>query len=542
MKDSPVHEPCLEQTPFCFGQEPHCGGWASWLRSAVRRGIVTLLCASVLLGTAGAEMDLRFNTVGRWEPATAGEALNLKNVELLQQGGWTMVLLRWPADEKTQAFADACGRAGITPVAELGQVGSLSAARAAAAAARSAGFDGIALEAGGVFGEAEPLRDFVRELRGYDVIVFLDEQQIGWDLGGAHAVFAGGLWPGIRSPPNVPGRGIEVATASREPWLDGNTFLLGYLRGMFPDRAAVVGYRPNAAAGVSGGRAVPYASVEIGLAEAAAAGGNAVLSLPEDYREALLKGDSRALEAWQSLGETARFLQRHAATLEAPSRSRIAVAAGSLAESGEIVNLLYRRSVFPVVHPLRGLPVIDPSRFRALVVANVGQPGKVELRRISGYVRAGGLLVASPADRETPKWWLWSEAVKTRSDRDRDHYEFGNGRIVAYHEPILDPSEFALDVIDLVGVGTRDLRLWNALTVVGLARGEARSRKAVMILINYDEAPVEREFPARMEGVFRRATIMEPGRDPRTLEAAKRGESTEVSVDGFARIALIELR
>ena len=114
------------------------------------------------------------------------------------------------------------------------------------------------------------------------------------------------------------------------------------------------------------------------------------------------------------------------------------------------------------------------------MVANVGQPGKVELRRISGYVRAGGLLVASPADRATPKWWLWSEAVKTRSDRDRDHYEFGNGRIVAYHEPILDPSEFALDVIDLVGVGTRDLRLWNALTVVGLARGEALSKKAVM--------------------------------------------------------------
>ena len=542
MKHAPKYELRLEQTRFRLNQSRNYRGWMSWLGWNARRRVVTLLCASGLLGTAGAEMDLRFHTIGRWEPGTAGEALNLKNVELLQRGGWTMVLLRWPAGDETKAFADACGRAGITPVAELGQLKSLSAARDAAASARSAGFDGIALEAGGVFGEAEPLRNFVHELRGYDVIVFLDEQQIGWDLGGAHAVFAGGLWPGIRSPPNVPGRGIEVATASREPWLDGNTFLLGYLRGMFPARVAVVGYRPNAAAGVSGGRAVPYASVEIGLAEAAAAGGNAVLSLPEDYRKALLEGDSRAGEAWESLGETARFLRRHAETLETPSRSRIAVAAGSLAESGEIVNLLYRRSVFPVVHPLRGLPVMDPSRFRALVVANVGQPGKVELRRIRGYVWAGGLLVAAPADRATPKWWLWSEAVKTRSDRDRDHYEFGNGRIVAYHEPILDPSEFALDVIDLVGVGTRDLRLWNALTVVGLARGEARSRKAVMILINYDEAPVEREFPARMEGVFRRATIMEPGREPRGLQAAKRGESTEVSVDGFGRIALIELR
>ena len=88
------------------------------------------------------------------------------------------------------------------------------------------------------------------------MLVFLDREQIAWDAGGAHPILATGLWPGVRAPPNVPGRGMEVATASREPWLDTNPYLIGYLRGMFPQRPAVLGYRPDKAAGISGGRAV----------------------------------------------------------------------------------------------------------------------------------------------------------------------------------------------------------------------------------------------------------------------------------------------
>jgi len=504
------------------------------------RHLVVRCTSALLIALASpllllAEFDAGYNIIGRWD----GPA-DVAHVQRLQQGGWTAVLLPWPGNEATKAFAGAAGRAGLTAIAELGVVDSIAAAREAAASARKAGFDAVAVTAGGAFDSADSLRDFVAELRGYDVLVFLDGSQISWNVPGAHPVLTAGLWPGVRAPPNVPGRGIEVASASREPWLDTNPYLIGYLRGIFPERAAVLGYRPDAAGGVSGGRAVPHESVEVALVEAFLAGGNFVISLPGDYRQALLAGDKGALAAWESFGRTARFLQERRERIQQPNRSRIAAAAGSLAESGEILNLMYRRNMFPVVHPADDIPVIDPSRFRAFVYANLSAPSAAALRRIFGYVEAGGLLIASPQNRETPKWWMAEGAEKISSDTDRDHYTLGNGRIVAYHDPVLDPSEFALDAIDLVGVQTRDIRLWNAPTVVGSAVGADRSGARVL-LVNYD-TPIDQGFPARIDGVFRRATVVELDGEQRSLKAVKRGEATEVWVDHMGRFALIELR
>ena len=501
---------------------------------------MVLLSIACLGAPARAEFDLGFQVMGRWDLQTDARASGLKNVELLRRGAWTAVLLPWPGDEATKAFAVACGKAGITPVAELGTLKTLEQSRELAESARGAGFGAIALDAAGFFDKPKPLRAFIKELRGYDLLVFLGRDQIGWDLPGAHVILQAGLWPGVRSPPNVPGRGIEVATASREPWVDANSYLIGYLRGMFPGRPAVLAYRPDAAGGISGGRAVSYESLDVALVEASLAGGNVVLSLAGDYREGLLSGEAEALAAWDSFGKTARFVRQNRDQFITPNRSRIAVAAGTLGESGEILNLLYRRNLFPLVYPAADLPVLDSSHFRALVAANIPAPARRDLRRISGYVRAGGLLVAAPADRTTPKWWRLDGAEKTRSDKDRDHYSIGRGRIVAYHAPVLDPSEFALDVIDLVGVRIRDLRLWNAPTVMGLATQSTRS-SAQVHLINYD-SPFDQGFPARVDGSFRTATLRDETGEARSLKVAKRGSSTEVWVDGIGRLALIELR
>ena len=177
---------------------------------------------------------------------------------------------------------------------------------------------------------------------------------------------------------------------------------------------------------------------------------------------------------------------------------------------------------------------------RGFVYANLEAPSARVLRRIFGYVQAGGLLVTAPGGAGSPKWWLAEGASKTPSDRDRDHFSLGNGRIVAYHDPVLDPSEFALDVIDLIGVQTRDVRLWNAPTVVGSAFQAGRTAAQVH-LVNYD-TPLDQGFPTRVDGVFRRATVYEPDGEVRPLKAVKRGEATEIWVDRIGRFALIEVR
>src|SRR5687767_50061 len=78
-----------------------------------------------------------------------------------------------------------------------------------------------------------------------------------------------GLWPGIRKPPAVAGRGDETASASREPWVDANGYQAGYLRALYPNRPPVLAYLPDKL----GDRSVPYDSLELALIEAWTAGG-----------------------------------------------------------------------------------------------------------------------------------------------------------------------------------------------------------------------------------------------------------------------------
>ncbi len=94
-----------------------------------------------------------------------------------------------------------------------------------------------------------------------------------------------GLWPGIRKPPAVPGRGDETASASREPWVDANGYQAGYLRAIHPDRPPVLAYLPDKL----DDRVVPYDSLELALIEAWVSGGNYIMAMEPHYREALSK-------------------------------------------------------------------------------------------------------------------------------------------------------------------------------------------------------------------------------------------------------------
>src|SRR5437867_1445819 len=74
---------------------------------------------------------------------------------------------------------------------------------------------------------------------------FLPLSELGGAQPGKPFAATSGLWPGIRRPPSVEGRGDETASASREPWVDSNAYLIGYLRALYPDRPPVLGYLPD---------------------------------------------------------------------------------------------------------------------------------------------------------------------------------------------------------------------------------------------------------------------------------------------------------
>lgn len=492
----------------------------------VRASLLALAVTSALAGAIDPATDLVAFWPGPLEP---------KSVALLREAGITAVILESPGGEKTEPFVQACRAAGILPLAYLGAPKDIAAAREAAEKARTSGFRGAALEA---FGDEVVMRAFLeRRDAPENAIVFVKPEQLAWRLAPAQTVLRFGQWPGIRGGGRR-GPDLGVASASREPWVDANSYLVSYLRGMWPDRAAWLGYRPDQEGGVSKDNLVPYDSLELAFAEAYASGGNFVLSVPGRYSEALAAGDKDALAAWRSFGETVRFLKTDSATFRRPRAAGIGVAAGTVEQSGEILNMLYRRNASPAVFAATAPQQLDPARFRAVVVGNVPRIPAAAQARFLAYAAAGGLLIAAPGDAKEKPWWAVPAARKVKSDEDRDHYEYGKGRILAYRGPVDDPSEFALDVIDAVGVRTRDVRLWNAGSIVAVLNRLAAGSLA-LTLVNYG-SPRTYEFPARLEGAFRKATLTEPGATaPRALKTAKRGTATEVVVDRVNRIAVI---
>ena len=148
-------------------------------------------------------------------------------------------------------------------------------------------------------------------------------------------------------------------------------------------------------------------------------------------------------------------------------------------------------------------------------------------------------MVDAPGEKA---WWRAPELKHVRAQEDRDFFSLGRGQVIAYREQISDPSEFALDVIDIVTQKQRAVRLWNASTVVarvtvGPKAGPAPGA-AVVCAINYG-SPIDMDFPARIQGHYTKATLLRPEAAPVPLKAAKRGTTTEVYIPELGRLGVV---
>ncbi len=325
-----------------------------------------------------------------------------------------------------------------------------------------------------------------------------------------------GLWPGIRGTPRRRGD-PDVASASREAWVDANGHLAACERALHPERTPIL-----AQAFKESERSVPFETLELALIEARVNGGNFVLSVEPRYREALLKNDPKALEAWKSLGLTAAWLARNEGLFGRPTLPVITVIVEEGAPATEIANLLYRRGGSPAIASVARVPSPNPNRIVALVAAGL----KSVPKQVFDHAAAGSTVVIdSPPD---PKWKL------AKQDKDRNIYSLGKGQIVAYHSRVADPSEFALDVIDIVSHKRRAARLWNALASIPLA-----TEGPLLHVINYG-SPSKDEVQARFQGQFAKATLLRPEAAPLELKVYRRASMTEVFLPGITRLAVVQ--
>ncbi len=426
-------------------------------------------------------LNLARDIVIRWEQP------DVRHVSLLREAGITAVL----AKDQPPEFVEACARAGI---------------------------------------QTRPLN----ELR------FVSMEELDRVEPAAPAVLVHGRWPGASPPPQLRERDIEVASASRQPWIDANGFLIAWLRALYPRRPPVLGYLPDERAGLSPDRVVPFDSLELALTEARAAGGNYILAVEPRFREALLRGDAKASAAWKQLGRTVRWLRDHAAFFEQPTVPIITALVEPGEETAEIANLLFRNNASPALEPAAAPPPPDPKRRLAVVAVNLRSGRPPRAAEILAHAEAGSTIVLD--DDSESAWWKSAPVEHFREQFDRNFYRLGAGQLVVYKDRVADPSEFALDVIDIVGQKQRAVRMWGAGTVLGEVKaapaGRAPRGKVSLILVNYG-SPLAIELQVRVQGLFKNATLLRPEAQWLELKCAKRGTTTEILVPELTRTAIV---
>ena len=338
-------------------------------------------------------------------------------------------------------------------------------------------------------------------------------------------VVTDGLWPGVRGGPSRRAREAEVASASSEPWVDSNGYLVAFHRVLRPDRAVLLAYEANEKAGVKPDVDTPFGTVELALVEARVAGGNFVMDLPARFRERLLAADPKAVEAWQSLGKTALWLKRNSSLFGHPVMPQITALVEPGIATREIANLLHRRGASPLLKNASLAVRVDKGMLALVAVGLKEVPAEC-----FASAEAGATLVL---DRPAP-----ASAKLIRQEADRSFYSLGAGKIVAYNRRIADPSEFAMDVIDLITHKRRAARLWNASAAIPLATAGGHPGEALLHIVNYG-SPATDEIQAHIQGHFSRAMLLTPEKTPVQLRAVRRGSSTEVFIPSLRRLAVV---
>ncbi|MEP7364424.1 MAG: hypothetical protein ABI972_14310 [Acidobacteriota bacterium] len=341
-----------------------------------------------------------------------------------------------------------------------------------------------------------------------------------------------GLYPGIKTPGQRVDWVEEVGSASREPWIDSNAWLVSYQRAMEPGKPVLLGYQPNEAAGVTADRMVPFESLEIGLMEARAMGGNWIVAPDERFRRQLAANDAAAVEAWKKFGVFAAWLKANRSLFGHPMYATI-TAMVDAGMSQEYANLLFRRGASPRLVRAADLPA-PSGECLCMVAAGIKKPEPALAAKLLAHAKAGAFLVVDA--RGESAWWRQTALKPVKEQADRTFHSFGKGTIVAYTKAIANPSEFALDVIDLATYRNRPIRVWGAGTVVYTA--SRRGPESIATLMNYGRSKMY-DVQLRIRGHYKTAVLHTPEEGPKTLEARGRESMTEVFLPELGRMGVV---
>lgn len=280
------------------------------------------------------------------------------------------------------------------------------------------------------------------------------------------------VWPGIAPQEN----GAELSGPTANPWIDSNGWFLRLAKVRSPRKTVWLTFEPPAAP-----RVVLLENYQRAIADTGAWGGRWVVSLDSAMQAGLANGDAKALASWKAIAAAVGFFEQRREWNALEPLGVVGVvsdfAGPNETTSGEILNLLGRRSLAYRILETSAAATAPLAGFKALIYVDEGAPAPPLRRKLLAFAEQGGLLMAGAA-------WKPPEGKPAGMDHPRvDLRQVGKGRIAISKASSPDPFMIARDVHMLLGRTYDVARFFNLSAFLSLCTASPdRTRELVQIV------------------------------------------------------------
>jgi hypothetical protein len=344
-------------------------------------------------------------------------------------------------------------------------------------------------------------------------------------------VAADSVWPAIAGEAN--GRQSSGPTAN--PWIDSNGWLLRLAKVRSPRKTVWLTFEPPGAPNI-----VLLESYLRAVADAGTWGGRWVVSLDTDLRGALARGDATALASWKAIARAVAFFERHRAWTALEPLGVVGVvsdfAGPNEGTSGEILNLLGRRSLAYRIIERSAFETAPLDGFRALIYVDEGAPAPALRRKLLAFANQGGLLMVNAA-------WSPSDGKPTGIDHPRvDVRSVGQGRLAISKERDLDPFMIAQDVQMLLGRTYDVARFYNLAAFLAHCTASADHGQELVQIVSFAAHFPDDQATAWVPGTYASARLWSLGSEgPSAIEMSPENDGTSLLLPPMPVYAAIEL-
>ncbi|MCC6585270.1 MAG: hypothetical protein IT168_01010 [Bryobacterales bacterium] len=320
-----------------------------------------------------------------------------------------------------------------------------------------------------------------------------------------------GVWPGI----NLAEDGTAKAAPSGAPWIDTNSGFLRFVRTL-SNAGIWIAYQPPK--GVT-----TLARYLQAIGDAAMVGARWVVTFDPDFGRRLMEGESKARADWMRMADTLRFYEQHKNWTRMDSLGKLAIVqdidSGGLM-SGGILDMISVKHT--PVRPVPGRLLTASKMEGANMAVNVDPSALDEQKKeiLKKFTRAGGTLLTAP-----PGWKFPAQ----RADQitlDKKDIE------------ILD--QIWKEVNSMTGRHNLGARLFNVSSMLSNLVGAPTGHLMVLMLVNYSDFAVE-NVTAHVLGKYSKATLYEPGGEPKPAQVYENEEGTGVDIAKVGQIAALVL-